>query len=223
MSLEFLFGGGDSGAEKPSEAELALSKKAAEDWNYYVKNYGKVEKTYLDRLNDYESDRADQLGASASTAAAKALDLSGERMSKLKASGMPGNSASMLKATMTDANNYRKGLAGSAPAVESALVKRETAGKNKLIALQRGLSDAADVTLAEQGRRATEERINEAQAKQAENAAMIEAFGTAAGAYAAPYIYKNRMNQIDQMGSIGQDRPNLFQTGLNWVQNQFKR
>ena len=221
MSLDALFGGGDSGAEKPSEAERALAQKAAIDWNYYVKNYGAVEDAYVKRITDYKSDRADQMGASASTAAAKALDVSGERMSKLKTTGMPGNSAAVLKATMTDANNYRKGLAGAAPAVEGALVKRETAGKNKLIALQRGLSDAADVTLAEQGRRATEERINEAQAKQAADAAMVEAFGTAAGAYAAPYVYKNRMDKIDGMDGFGGNDSNIFKKGLNWAKQQF--
>lgn len=216
MSLDALFGGGDSGAEKPSQAELELSRKAANDWNDFIRLYSPVEDAYIKRLNDYASDRSDQLGVSASAAAAKALDVSGERMSKLKATGMPGNSAAVLKATMQDANNYRKGLAGAAPAVEGALVKRDVTGKNKIIALERGLSDAADVTLGEQGRRATEEAINKAQAKQAEDAAMIEAFSTAAGAYAAPYAYANRQKTLSE----GKTMPDWMSTGLSWLKGQ---
>lgn len=217
MSLDALFGGGDSGAEEPSQAELELSRKAARDWNDFVRNYSPVEDAYIKRIKDYKSDRSDQLGASASTAAAKALDISGERMSKLKATNMPGNSAAVLRATMQDANNYRKGLAGAAPAVEGALVKRDVMGTNKIVALERGLSDAADVTLGEQGRRATEERINDAQAKQAADAAMIEAFSTAAGAYAAPYAYAKRQEMISQ----GRTKPEWMERAGLWFDKTF--
>jgi hypothetical protein len=184
--------GGADDDQQPSASELALAQQGANDWNNFILDYSPVEDDYLKRIADYKSGRYDQMAA-ASSEAAKTLSTSPEKMSKLKATGMPGNASAILKQTMSDANVYRKGLAGAAPAIEGALTERDVKGRLKLVATERGLQDQALVSLGDAGRRATEEAINASEARSQSNAALLNAAGTVAGAAASPYIYKNRM------------------------------
>ena len=189
MSMD---GGGGGGEVEPTEAERALAETSAKDWNDFVTMYSPVEDEYIKRISSksaIDKGRSQQLGAAASDAVA-ALDVSGARTSKLKAAGMPGNSAAMLQQTMSDASNYRKGLFAAAPATEAALTQRELGGKLKIVALERGLQAASRVALGDSARLATHEAINNSQLQSQSRASLLDGVFTAAGSAAAPYIYK---------------------------------
>lgn len=185
----------DGGGEvKQSEAEKALAESSAQSWNDFVTMYSPAEDEFLKRISSkaaIDKGRSQQLGAAASEAVA-ALDTSGARTSKLKAAGMPGNTAAVFQSTLNDAANYRRGLAAAAPATETALTGRELGGKMKVVAIERGLQDMSRVALGDTARMATNNAIANSEAQFASNAGLTNAIAGAAGAGVGAYVYKKR-------------------------------
>lgn len=181
-------GGGGSSRPRTTSQERSLAKNAANEWSDYVQRYIPAQNEFLRQLEvtpGMEGAAHSQVHADARIAQGGHAQQMHAGLSSQGVAPGAGRSV-MARGALESGTREASGLGGAAMA--QGLYDREIAGKTKMTAFGRGLTDTASLSTAQAGQRATSAGISAMQRRIDERNNLKGLAVGAAGMGAAHYM-----------------------------------